>query len=281
MHSPKHSSFLCVLCVSVAIKNDHNMNQHNTKFGANIYHRFTHLAWRHQISIGWQIARLQAQILFSNKFLLFIALVFGYSIICYVINYKSQMISRLTQEDILPVLLEIPLTVLVILVNMQVISSEKDNRTLEVMFTTAGSRYKIWALRLVTLNLLFFVLSLLLSTLAFFAFADMAILSTAIHGFIPVFFVGSVTLYFAVKFRSGFAAGMISGGVLLFYLMFTDFFEDTRYSLFFNPFDMPRQLDPETWNLWMWQNRITVFLLGCFMLFLALRGLDNRERMLR
>jgi len=44
---------------------------------------------------------------------------------------------------------------------------------------------------------------------------------------------------------------------------------------------MPRQLDPETWNLWMWQNRIGVVLAGGLLLFATLRGMDERERLLR
>ncbi|NUM76644.1 hypothetical protein HUU40_19945, partial [candidate division KSB1 bacterium] len=46
-------------------------------------------------------------------------------------------------------------------------------------------------------------------------------------------------------------------------------------------YDMPRQLDPETWNLWMWQNRIGVLCCGAFLLFTALRGMEERERLLR
>ncbi|MFQ5605761.1 MAG: hypothetical protein ACE5HS_21030 [bacterium] len=31
-----------------------------------------------------------------------------------------------------------------------------------------------------------------------------------------------------------------------------DDFNETRYFLYFNPFYVPRQLAPETWQLWMW-----------------------------
>ena len=51
--------------------------------------------------------------------------------------------------------------------------------------------------------------------------------------------------------------------------------------LFFNPYDVPRRLDPATWNLWMWQNRIGVLALAGLMLFAALRGMEVRERLLR
>ena len=73
---------------------------------------------------------------------------------------------------------------------------------------------------------------------------------------------------------------MWSFGILLLILMFSEPLDETKYSLFFNPYDIPRRLDPETWNLWMWQNRIAVLLFGCFLQFMALRGLENREKML-
>jgi len=57
--------------------------------------------------------------------------------------------------------------------------------------------------------------------------------------------------------------------------------EDTRYPLFFNYYDIPRSIDPGTWYLWMWQNRITVLILGLLLQFFTLRGLEGRERLLR
>jgi ABC-type transport system involved in multi-copper enzyme maturation permease subunit len=184
-------------------------------------------------------------------------------------------------EDVLPWLLEFPLTILAIYLNMQLIASEKENRTLEVMFTTAGSRYKVWLLRLGTLNLLLLILAVFLGVFAFFTFADIEILGTAVHGFIPAYFVGAMTLFFSVKFRSGFAAGMVAAGIVTLTFMFTEAIHDTRYFLYFNPFYLPRRLDPETWNLWMWQNRIALLILGMVLQFFALRGLEDRERLLR
>lgn len=257
------------------------MNEAQYKFGSNIYNKFSQLTTKDQIAIGFKIVRLQAQILFFNRFYWFIGGVLGYFLVAYIINYNGEMIDRLDQSDVLTALFLIPFTVLAIFLNMQVISREKDNRTLEVMFTTSGSRYKVWILRFLTLNLILLSISVLFSTLVFFTFTEIEIIATGIHAFVPTFFIGSMTLYFAVKFRSGFAAGMWATGMVLFISMFAEPLEHTKYFLFFNPYDVPRQLDPETWSLWMWQNRIGILLIGCFLQFMALRGLENREKMLR
>ena len=256
------------------------MSQAQYKFGSNIYNKFSQLTTKEQLAIGIKILRLQAQILFFNRFYWFMGGVLGYFLFVYVINYNEDMIHRVSQDDVLLELFMLPFAVLTIILNMQVISREKDNRTLEVMFTTSGSRYKIWILRLVTLNLILLTLSLIFSAFVFFTFTEIEIIATGIHAFVPTFFIGSMTLYFAVKFRSGLAAAMWTIGILLLLLMFTEALEDTKYSFFFNPYDIPRRLDPETWNLWMWQNRITIILFGCFLQFMALRGLENREKML-
>jgi hypothetical protein len=245
------------------------------------YSRFAELAGRERLAVAWEIFRLQAQIIFSHKFVWFMLGILAYFIVAYAINYNQSMIDRMPMEDVLPLLLEFPLATLAVFLSMQVITSEKDNRTLEVMFTTAGSRYKVWLLRLGTLNVILLILAFALSILAFFAFTDIPIIGMAVHAFVPTFFAGSMTLYFAVRFRSGLAAGMVAAGLLVLILMFTELLYETRYYLFFNPYDVPRQLDPETWNLWMWQNRIGVLCAGGFMLFAALRGMEVRERLLK
>jgi len=245
------------------------------------YSRFAELAGRERLAVAWEIFRLQTQVIFSHKFIWFMLGILAYFIVAYAINYHQSMIDRMPMEDVLPLLLEFPLAALAVFLSMQVITSEKDNRTLEVMFTTAGSRYKVWLLRLGTLNLILLMLAFVFAAAAFFAFTDVPIIGMALHAFIPTFFAGSMTLYFAVRFRSGLAAGMVAAGLLVLILMFTDLLYETRYYLFFNPYDVPRQLDPETWHLWMWQNRIGVLCAGGFMLFAALRGMEVRERLLR
>jgi len=76
-------------------------------------------------------------------------------------------------------------------------------------------------------------------------------------------------------------AGTETGLFLWLNMIFFDALEDTRYPLFFNYYDIPRNIDPGTWYVWMWQNRITVVILGVLLQFFTLRGLEGRERLLR
>ncbi|MCH7675962.1 hypothetical protein IH879_13555 [candidate division KSB1 bacterium] len=247
-----------------------------------VYQSFSGLTKRSQLKVSWEIFRSQTQIIFSKKFIWAMGLVAAYFILIYFLNYFEEIHERMELEDLLW-FLQWPLCGLALYLNMQLISSEKENRTLEVLFTTAGSRYKVWLLRVGTLNLILLLVAFSLSFLTFFTFSDLPILAMALNCFVPGFFIGAITLYLSVKFRSGFAAAM---GTILFLLLSMILFgaldlEDTRYPLFFNYYDIPRNIDPGTWYLWMWQNRITVVILGVLLQFFTLRGLEGRERLLR
>lgn len=244
---------------------------------------FWQLTWREQLATAWLVFRLQTQLIFSQRFVWFLSAILLYMAVLYFANYQNPVHDRLDMDDIYISLLTMPLMVLALYLNMQVIVSEKEQRTLEVMFTTAGSRHKVWLLRLGSLSILLFILTLFVSLLAFFTFADFPIIGMACNVYATVFLVGNLTLYFAVHLRSSLGAGMVTGMMLFLHLIVSGIFdyEKTRYFLFFNPYDIPRELDPRTWDIWMWQNRIGVLILGLLLLFFAIRGMKNRDRLLK
>jgi hypothetical protein len=245
------------------------------------YTPLSQLALQQRLRVSIEILKAQGQILFSKKFVWFVVGVLVLFGIVYFVNFREDLDDRITQEGVIPLLLYFPLVVVAIFLNMQMIASEKENRTLEILFTTSGSRYKVWLLRLFTVNLVLLAMAFLQSILAFFGLADISILGTALNGFVTPFMVGALTFYFSVKLRSGFGAAMITALIVVLALMFSDPLEDTRYQLFFNPYNIPRRIDPETWNIWMWQNRIFTLSLGMLLQFFGLRGMENRERLLR
>ncbi len=247
------------------------------------YRSYWELGARAQAGIVWTMIRLQTQLIFSNKFVWFIMAVLCYVGLVYAINYQQPVYDRMDPEDVYIAVMTMPLLVLAVYFNMQAIVTEKEQRTLEVMFTTAGSRYKVWLIRLGTLNGLLCALTFCLSILVFYTFMDFSILGMTWNTYVTLFFVGNLTLYFAVRMRSGLGAGMVTAVILFLHMISAGIFDygDTRYFLFFNPYDIPDQMDPQLWDIWMLQNRLGVFGLGLVMLFFALRGMENRDRLLR
>mgnify|MGYP007059429645 CR=1 FL=1 len=251
---------------------------------ASAHEKYAELSVSAKIKVAWEVFRLQASLIFSQKLLWVLLGEVVYLVLRYIENYNDDVVNRITQVGVINELLAFPLVVLAVLMNMFLISGEKEKRTLEGMFTIAGSRYKVWLLRIVSLNVTIFLMALVLSTITFFTFTDLPIFGATVYIFIPVFFIGNMTLYFSVKFRSALAAGMVAGIFLFFLIIFNTAMEEGgfyRYMLFFNPYELPRDIDPATWNVWTWQNKIVVFVAGCAMLFAALRGMNNREKLLR
>ena len=247
------------------------------------YKSFWQLHVKAQAGIVWTVIRLQSQVIFSHKFVWFIMAILSYIGLIYAINYQQPVYDRMEPEDVYIGVITMPLLILAVYLNMQAIVTEKEQRTLEVMFTTAGSRYKVWLLRLGTLNALLCILTFFLSILVFYTFMDYSILGMTWNTFVTLFFVGNLTLYFAVRMRSGLGAGMVTGLVLFLHLISAGIFDyaETRYFIFFNPYDIPDQMDPRLWDIWVIQNRLGVFGLGLVMIFFALRGMENRDRLLR
>lgn len=244
---------------------------------------FWGLSRKEQAKIAWTIFRLQSQLIFSQRIVWFVGALLLYVSVLYTINYTVATRERMGIDDVYFLVITLPLMALALYLNMQVIVSEKDQRTLEVLFTTSGSRYKVWLLRLGVLNLLMLLSSFGMSGIVFLTFADFSITSMACSVFTTAFLVGNLTLYVAIRLRSSLGAGMVTALILILQLLITGIFDlaNTRYVLFFNPYDIPNQLDPRVWELWAWQNRIGTLMIGVLLLFGAIRGLEDRDRLLR
>jgi len=237
---------------------------------------------RGQVGVVWRVFRLQTQLIFSQRIVWFLGAIVLYIGVLYAINtFVAE--DPMDMDDMYIMVLTLPVAALSLYLNMQTIVNEKEQRTLEVMFTTAGSRYKVWLLRLGALNALLALIGLGISALVFFTFMDFSIPGMAGSIFATAFLIGNVTLYFAVRMRSGLGAGMVTALTVFLHVVTSGMLElgVTRYFLFFNPFSPPNQTDPTTWDLWAWQNRIGVLLAGVVLLFFAIRGMDRRDRLLR
>ena len=101
-----------------------------------------------------------------------------------------------------------------------------------------------------------------------------------LNAFLPAFLIASLTFFFSVICRSGNAAGMLSLGVLLLVLITSEPLGGTEFFLFLNPFDPPIGVEETMWDDKVLINRSGVFGIGCLMLFLGLRRMERRERLL-
>jgi len=183
-------------------------------------------------------------------------------------------------EQALHILVEVPGTVLAIYLTMDMVAGERDKDTLEILFSTAISHYTTWSVRIVSICAVMFVALMFMSTISYYFFAEFPYIWGGLNAFLPAFLIVGVTFLFSVLCRSSNAAGMLAVGVLIIILLSADALSNTSYDLFLKPFENPSDVDSSIWTDTVVLNRAGVFVLGVLFIFLALRRMQARERLL-
>ena len=120
------------------------------------------------------------RILFSHRFYYFFGAVMLYFIVVCTINY-FQTEDHIPGRDVMLALLMPPACVLAVYLSMQVISFERENKTIESVFTTSGSIYKVWMIKLGVTYLILISIVLFLAILAFLFVAGFPVFSAVFH----------------------------------------------------------------------------------------------------
>jgi len=237
------------------------------------------LPWREVIGSLAALFRLSGRVIFRRK-LLFMALglLAFYAIIYTFSVYQPN--AGLGVDDALFILVELPGTILGIYLAMDLIAKERDRHTLEVLFSTASSHYMVWSVRMFSVYVVLLVTLMIMSTIAYYFFAEFPYVWGGLNAFLPAFLVANLTFFFSVYTRSANAAGMLALGFIILVLMTYDEFRGTNWDLFLKPFEAALIGDDPVWAEKMLINRLSVFGTGAMLLFLALRRMEHRERLL-
>jgi ABC-type transport system involved in multi-copper enzyme maturation permease subunit len=185
-----------------------------------------------------------------------------------------------SSEEALRVLVEAPGTVLAIYLTMDLVASERDRDTLEILFSTATSHYTIWAMRILAVTCVLLISTMTMSMLSYYLFAEFPYIWGGINAFVAAFFIACMTFLFSVHCRSSNAAAMLAVGVLVVVLVTSNALEQTPYFLFMNPLNPPGLVDEAVWFERGIYNRLTVGGLGCLFVFSAFRRMIYREKIL-
>jgi len=237
------------------------------------------LPWREVLGSLAALFRLSGRVIFRRKLLfMFIGIVAYYALLYTVAVYDPG--SGFSVDAALLVLVELPGTVLGIYLAMDLVSKERDRHTLEVLFSTASSHYTVWAIRMLSVWFVLLATLMLMSTASYFLFAEFPFFWGALNAFLPAFLLANMTFYFSVMTRSANAAGMISLAFIILVLMTYEVLQDTNYDLFLKPFEVAAAGADPAWAEKMLANRAGVFVAGALMLFLGLRRMEQRERLL-
>ncbi|MFC2173626.1 ABC transporter permease [Acidobacteriota bacterium] len=230
----------------------------------------------------YSLFRLCLKLTFSRRFLFFVigtltwfALRIGWSY-----QQQSQGNEPMDVTDVLNGVLALPGIILVVIMSMQTVTFERDNRTLEVLYCMPGSRFSIWIIKMLTLYLAVFIDMLLLAGLSYLFVADFNVVAMAFHAMFPLLVFGAMTLLFSLIFKSGNAAGMLAIIVIIITIITAGGWYRSPYFPFINPFNPPSDIDPWEWFTLVLQNRILMVGIASVLIFISLRLLDSRERLL-
>ena len=222
---------------------------------------------------------LSLRIVFHRKRLFGVFGVIGYYAILYAIMTFNPS-DGFSVEDALNILVQIPIAALAVYLSMDLVALERDRETLETLFSTASTHYNIWIVRLTALHGILVASSLVMSGLSYILFAEFPFVLGGLNAFVPAYMIANLTFYFAVSVRSSNAAGMLAIGCLLLVLMFGSNLTNQGYNPLINPFNIPNNVDLTIWEDTVLLNRVSVIGIGVLLLYLGLRKMERRERLL-
>lgn len=236
------------------------------------------LNWRELLLTTWRLFRLSCRIVFYRK-LTFMAI----GVLVYYVAMYAFAVWRPDEgfgvSRALNVLVEIPGIALAIYLTMDLVAGERDRNTLETLFSTTSSHYRIWTIRMVGVYLVLAATLMGMTVAAYFVFAELPIFRGALNAFLPACFAAGLAFYFSVLCRSGNAAAMLSTGVMALALIVSESMPDSPFVLFLDSFDPPVGMEDTLWGDRVLLNRMAVALFSGLLLLIGLRKMEARERL--
>jgi len=158
------------------------------------------------------------------------------------------------------------------------IQNDVDAGILEILFGIPDYRYKVWLVRLVLVFVLVFLMMIGLTLMSYFLLAPVPVLELSFHVMFPIYFLGSLAFMFStiIKNGNGTAVVMVIIGVGL--LIVSGILERTMWSIFLNPFDIPRRLNEMIWQEIAMKNRIFLAVGTLLFVLYGLFNLQKREK---
>jgi len=218
------------------------------------------------------------RIIFGGKFIYFILAAFIFFLVFGIIIALDS--DDMDLEDIYA-LLAFPAILLVFFPSVFGIQSDADQRTLEIIFGIPDYRYKVWLVRYLMIIFLVFLLLFPFAGLAYYALISFPVLRMILHLMVLVLFVSALGFSLSTMVRNGNATAVIMVVFGLALLILADALEGSKWNIFLNPFNIPRDINEIVWQETIRQNRIIMGIGSVVLILLGLLNLQKREKFLR
>lgn len=223
-----------------------------------------------------QLIRYNLKIIFANKFIYFLLAAVGFFLMIAIISLFDP--DAYPTEEGAYYLMILPGLLLIFYPSAFGIQNDVENRTIELFFGIPNYRYKVWLVRLGIIYGVVYLILLLIGLLSSLIFVPVPVFEMSFHLMFPIFFFGALGFMFSTLIRSGngTAAVMVVIGLIIW--ITSGIFEGSKWMVFLNPYDIPRDLNPGLWADTIFYNRLYL-LIGIVLAVLAgLFRLQKRER---
>jgi hypothetical protein len=179
--------------------------------------------------------------------------------------------------------LTLPLVLLVVFLGSQVVASDQDNRSLEVVLALPWGRVAIWLTRLAVAVLFAWAIGGLLALLSWVFIAGFSVAGVWAATFFPLLFFACLAFALSILFRSGTVAALVSSLVLIGIFLTTPAWQGGPLFYiypFLNPYLPPPEALPAEWVRSVTANRMGVAIFSAVLLLFAMAGMRRRERLL-
>lgn len=227
------------------------------------------------LDLIWKSIRYNFKIIFAGKFLYFLLAAFGFFLLVTTVNLFSN--SSLQEDDIFYLLL-FPGMLLTFYPTVFGIQNDDDNRMLEIIFGIPNYRYKVWLVRFTLIYVMVFLILIFLGVLTSIALSFFPVFELVYHILFPLFFLGALAFMFSTVVKNGNGAAVVVIIIGLFLFILGENIGQVEWNVFFNPFDMPSDMNETIWEERIFYNRLYLVCGGIVALLYGLINLQNREK---
>ena len=223
----------------------------------------------------WKQIRYNFKIIFAGKFFYFLLAGIAFFLFVTIISLFSN--SNMSEEGIFYLLL-FPGILLAFYPTVFGIQNDDDSRMLEIIFGIPNYRYKVWLVRFLLIYVMVFLILYALGLLTSIALTSFPVFELVYHTLFPIFFLGSLAFMFSTLVRNGNGTAVVMIIVGLFLFILGENIGQVEWNVFFNPFDMPSDMNETIWEERVFYNRLYLVCGGIVALLYGLINLQNRER---
>ncbi len=225
-----------------------------------------------------KLGRYNIRIVFGGKFIYFIFAALGFFLLIGTIMAFDE--SYMGIDDVYELLI-FPTILLVFYPSAFGIQNDADQRTLEIIFGIPDYRYKVWLVRLLMVLIIVFVVLFPFAYIAHYALVSIPIFEMVLQLMVLAIFSSTLGFCVSTLVKNGNATAVIMVVIGLVFLILSDELDESKWNVFLNPFDMPRNINEIVWIELLRQNRIILGIASVVFLLLGLLNLQNREKFLR